>query len=310
MEKAQPLHIKYRPTSFSEMVGNESTVKSLQLLAGHPEGNPHSIVFHGPSGCGKTTLSRILAAELECSPTDFTEINAAEARGIDVIRAVEDSCYFRPLHGKVKIFLFDECHRLTTDATNALLKLVEETPDFIYFLFCTTEYNSLIKTLRTRLTPYPVNLLNVKDMKKLLTTVIDAEGVDFPDDVVNALITSAQGSPRQALVALGKVIDIASDAEILTVLEDYAVSETSLLEFCRELVRPGKKDITKWKDTLLDAAKDPESARLIIGGYLSAVLLNGGDPHIADMLSLFSSSMERDGKPALIYSCYLALLSA
>lgn len=310
MIETLPLHTKYRPKTLDEIVGNKTTVNSLQLLISQDQGRPHAIAFYGPSGCGKTTLARIFAGGIGCHSRDFYEINAADARGIDTIRGIAEGCRFAPLSGEVKVYLLDECHRITADGANALLKLLEDTPSHVYFVLCTTEYRNLLNTIRTRVTPFEVFPLNRADMSKLINRVLEGEGVTFPSNIINELIRSANGSPRQALVLLGKVIDITDDNEVLQAIKEVTVNEADLIDFCKALIKPSGKKFTDWKSVLEEAAKDPENSRITIASYLSAVLLNTGDQHIADVLYLFSENMYYGGRAAFISACYLAYTSA
>ena len=148
-----PLHIKYRPQTWDEIKGNEAVVEGLesQFSSKSKKNRPHVFLFYGPSGCGKTTLARIVKDELECSEANFNELNVANTRGIDTIREVIQFSHYSTFDGSPRIFLFDEAHKLTNDAQNALLKVLEDTPPKVYFILCTTDPKKIIKTIRNEM---------------------------------------------------------------------------------------------------------------------------------------------------------------
>jgi DNA polymerase-3 subunit gamma/tau len=138
------LYLKHRPSLFKQVIGQDDAVNVLQqLLKG--DRFPHALLLSGPSGCGKTTLARICRDKLECTGADFQELNGADTRGIDTIREIRSHLNLRPMHGKCRIWYIDEAHKLSNDAQNALLKMLEDTPTTAYFMLATTEPNKLIK---------------------------------------------------------------------------------------------------------------------------------------------------------------------
>jgi len=144
---AVELYRKYRPTKFSQVLGQREAIATLANM-GKRRAVPHCLLFTGPSGVGKTTLIRILREKLGCKEHDYVEINAAEARGIDTIRDIQRRLTLSPLSGRCRVWAIDECHRLTTDAQSALLKILEDTPPTAYFMLATTEPNKLLTTER------------------------------------------------------------------------------------------------------------------------------------------------------------------
>jgi len=201
-DEQQPLHIKYRPQTFDELIGNETTIESLKSILQREKGEIRSFLFTGPSGCGKTTIARIMANELKCSDRDLQEYNSSNTRGIDTIREIANNCRYSPLNGKVKIYLLDEIHKATNDAQNALLKLLEDTPNHVRFILCTTDPEKLLKTIKTRCSTFVVSSLQRAKIMKLLKWVCEEEKCDISQKVIQKIAECADGSPRQSLVLL------------------------------------------------------------------------------------------------------------
>ena len=130
------LYLQYRPIELSQLKGNADIVATLEGMLDNRTSCPHAFLLHGPTGCGKTTIGRIIASSLGCKDSDFTEVDSADFRGIDTIREIRKSSQFMPTHGDVRVWLIDECHKMTNDAQNALLKILEDTPTHIYFVLC------------------------------------------------------------------------------------------------------------------------------------------------------------------------------
>ena len=200
----QELYKRHRPKTYKAMVGQESTVK-VMLGWGKQKATPHCILFTGPSGCGKTTLARILAAKLKCSPHDLNEVNSADFRGIDSVRRIRSEMNLAPVAGACRIWIIDECHKMSNDAQNAILKLLEDTPKHVYFFLATTDPHKLLKTIKTRATEMVVRLLTDDQINSLILSVGKKEEVDVSDEVMDSLVQASAGSARKALVLLEKV---------------------------------------------------------------------------------------------------------
>lgn len=298
-------HKTYRPSSFDEIVGNQTTVNLLRRLI--KDGKlPKTMMFCGPSGCGKTTLAKIIKNELKCSDVDFTELNAANTRGIDTIREVIDNSKYVPFSGGNKIFLFDEAHKITTDAQNALLKLVEDTPPNAYFILCTTDPGKLILTLRDRCTPFPVKALTLSQLVSLLRKVSKTEGKNTSEDVLLALAQAANGSPRHALVALGQVIDLPQD-QALELIKEIEIGTKEIIDICRALV---KEPRPSWKEIAILLKKveitEQERARLAIIAYLASTLVNSGRESIGQMMEHFAHPFYNPGRGELVNALWKA----
>ena len=301
----------HRPTTFEEFVGNKSTMESLiSVLDRDIEKVPHVFLFTGPSGCGKTTLSRIVVTDLECDPIDYKEINAADLNGVGSARAIIQEASFAPMgDGNVKIYYLDEAHKLTTAAQNALLKILEDTPKHVYFILSTTEEQKLLKTIKTRCHIFRVTPLLKPDMITLIKKVAKKEKYKISNEVLKAIIKSADGSPRQALVILDSIIDIEDEKKALKTIVSSVPQEASIKDFCTVLLSQDAKKF-KWKELsrlIKSNTDEPETVRRGIMGYLTAVLLNNGSPQVAEILSCFLDNYYDSGKSGLVLSCYSAV---
>ncbi|MBU6427695.1 MAG: AAA family ATPase, partial [Cyanobacteria bacterium REEB65] len=211
------LYQKYRPETFDQVVGNEKLIEQLgALLVG--EDPPHAYLLHGPSGCGKTTIGRIAARCLGVADDDFVEVDSADFRGIDTIRDMRRNAMFRALRGERRMWLLDECHKLSNDAMNALLKGLEDPPPHVYYVLCTTDPDKLLPTIRGRCVSFQVSRLDQREMVRLLNRVATAEGVRLDRTVLQVLAERADGHSRDALQALEKVL-VTDEADRMAVVE-------------------------------------------------------------------------------------------
>jgi DNA polymerase-3 subunit gamma/tau len=219
------LYRTYRPQSFSEVVGQEPVVRTLTnaIETGRVR---QAYLFAGPRGTGKTSLARILAKGLNCErgPTaepdnvchscvsisagtslDVIEMDAASQRGIDDIREIRERVVLQPVEGRSKVYILDEAHQLTDAAWNALLKLIEEPPPHLLFVFCTTELAKVLPTVRSRCQTFVFQRPRLPDLIKLLRRVADGESIDVPDAALGLIARAARGSFRDAVSTLDQL---------------------------------------------------------------------------------------------------------
>jgi DNA polymerase-3 subunit gamma/tau len=301
-----PLHLDYRPATLDEIIGNESVKDSLSSIFARKD-RPHTFLFIGPSGTGKTTLGRIVKNMLECSDSDFIELNSANTRGIDTIRELSQNCHYSPIDGNVKVYLLDEVHQQTKDAQHAILKLLEDTPSHVYIILCTTEPEKLLKTIHTRCTTYQTKPLTEKETKALLCSVLKKEKVsDFSDKVLNEIIRVSEGCPRQALVILDQVIDILDETAAFSAVSSFSSEEAEVIDICRALFKNENWNTVKGKVKAVIQNVEPEKIRYAILGYMQAVLLNKADDRASMLIDLFSENTYSSGKAGLVNSIYLA----
>lgn len=304
--KERGLHLEERPTSFKTVVGQPSAVAQLQGLAKSPGGLPHCLLFTGPSGCGKTTLARIVRKKLACGDRDFFEINAADSRGIETVRAIQQRVGLSPLDGETRVWLIDECHALTGDAQSAFLKLLEEPPPHAYFMLATTHPEKLRAAIQTRCIEIKVRALTVTEISALVNRVCEERDKKLTEDVVLRLADVADGSARKALNLLQQIMELESEEVQIQALEN-ADAKVAAIEIARAIM--SKKS---WKDVCAILAKcdeEPESIRWMILSYFGKVATGGGRfaQDAIHVLECFQYNYYDTKKAGLILSCYNAL---
>ena len=206
------LSLKWRPSSFSEVVGQDHISRALSNAI-KLDRIAHAFTFSGPRGVGKTSTARILAKNLNQveninESIDIIEMDAASNRGIDEIRNLRESVNYAPSNGKYKIYIIDEAHMLTKEAFNALLKTLEEPPSHVVFIFATTELYKMPETILSRTQRYDFNRLSLDSIKKHLEFVLKSENIKYDDESLNKISEKSDGSMRDALSILDQMICI------------------------------------------------------------------------------------------------------
>jgi len=247
---------KYRPTTFSEVVGQEHVTRTLAnaFASGRVH---HAFLFCGPRGCGKTTLARIVGKALNCdlgatpspcgtcsacasigngSAVDYHEMDGASNRGIDAIRELTEAVRYQPAVLRKKVYVIDEVHMLTTEAFNALLKTLEEPPPHVTFVLATTEPHKLPNTILSRCQRYDFKLVPASRLAQHLTRIFASEALTASADAISLLVRESGGSVRDALSLCDQLISFVGDATITEqhVAEVLGVADRSLT---RSLVR-------------------------------------------------------------------------
>ncbi|MFD5079798.1 DNA polymerase III subunit gamma and tau [Streptomyces sp. NPDC058371] len=241
------LYRRYRPESFAEVIGQEHVTDPLQQALRNNRVN-HAYLFSGPRGCGKTTSARILARCLNCeqgpTPTpcgecqscqdlarngpgsiDVIEIDAASHGGVDDARDLREKAFFGPASSRYKIYIIDEAHMVTSAGFNALLKVVEEPPEHLKFIFATTEPEKVIGTIRSRTHHYPFRLVPPGTLREYLGEVCGREGTPIEDGVLPLVVRAGGGSVRDSMSVMDQLLAGAADAGVT-----YAMA-TSLLGY-------------------------------------------------------------------------------
>lgn len=207
------LYRKYRPSTFSEVLGQEHIVTALK---GAIElGNiSHAYLFAGTRGTGKTSLARIFAFSIGTTERDLHEIDAASNRGVDDVRALREEVHTLPFESKYKVYIIDEVHMLTKEAFNALLKTLEEPPAHVIFILATTELEKLPDTIISRCQTFTVKKPNTEILKKMILRVAKSEGYTIESSSAELLALLASGSFRDAHGYLQQVIASSKDKVI------------------------------------------------------------------------------------------------
>jgi DNA polymerase-3 subunit gamma/tau len=304
------LYRRYRPETFAELIGQSQVTDPLRTALRTDRVN-HAYLFSGPRGCGKTTSARILARCLNCAegPTDtpcgtcascvelardgggsldVVEIDAASHNGVDDARDLRERAAFAPARDRYKIFILDEAHMVTTQGFNALLKLVEEPPDHVKFIFATTEPEKVIGTIRSRTHHYPFRLVPPAQMLDYVQKMCADEGVEVDGGVLPLVVRAGGGSVRDTLSLLDQLI---------------AGSEGGTIQYERAVALLGYTH-----GALLDEVVDAIAARDAgaVFGAVDRVIQTGQDPRrfVEDLLErlrdLIVVAATRDGASAVL----------
>lgn len=201
------LYRKYRPETFSDVVGQEQAV-NLLVSSIKQKKISHAYLFCGGRGTGKTTVARIVARDIGCNPEDIIEIDAASNRGIDEIRALRDAVRTSPFSSPYKVYIVDEAHMLTKEAANALLKTLEEPPSHVVFILATTDPEKLPQTIVSRCQKVVFNQPELKVLADRLITVAEKEDRRLSDETAELIARHGKGSYRDALGILEQVLAI------------------------------------------------------------------------------------------------------
>ncbi|MFJ5546960.1 DNA polymerase III subunit gamma and tau [Streptomyces sp. NPDC093225] len=284
------LYRRYRPESFAEVIGQEHVTAPLMQALRNNRVN-HAYLFSGPRGCGKTTSARILARCLNCeqgpTPTpcgecqscrdlarngpgsiDVIEIDAASHGGVDDARDLREKAFFGPAASRYKIYIIDEAHMVTSAGFNALLKVVEEPPEHLKFIFATTEPEKVIGTIRSRTHHYPFRLVPPGTLREYLGEVCGREGIPVEDGVLPLVVRAGAGSVRDSMSVMDQLLAGAAEDGVT-----YAMA-TSLLGYT--------------DGSLLDAVVDAFAAGDGAAAFevVDRVIEGGNDPRrfVADLL--------------------------
>ncbi len=299
------LYRKYRPKSFSEVVGQEHVVKSLQgaLELGK---TGHAYLFVGPRGTGKTTMARLLAKTINCEKRtgigkepcntcyvcqefnegrnlDLTEIDAASNRGIDEIRDLRESVRFGPTHSRYKVYIIDEVHQLTKDAFNALLKTLEEPPSHAIFILASTEPQKIPETVSSRTQQFNFRNLTQSQILEKLNKVARAEKLNIDDEALRVVALSGHGSLRDAESNLAKLVSFGNKKITLAETQDVLgfIPLKAFYDFIGLLILNKKEEAVNFINNLYESGVDLDEFSKSFIDYLRKLLISNLNPNRA-----------------------------
>lgn len=304
------LYKKYRPDDISGIVGQPEAVNVVGgwIKAGNI---PHSIMFEGPTGVGKTTFARCLAKQLGATDVlNYREMNVSVDRGIAMVEdLIEDVS--SNLFGGNRVWVLDELHGVSKSAQNSLLKVLEESPSYAYFVFCTTDPQKIIPALLNRCSRISLRAIPATRIEQLVLDVASKEGRDIPVEVARGISLKTEGSARSALVLLEQVLAV-SDPDAMQAIVSQAsfdnFNDPSIQEFWKVLFsyRP-----VGWSEVVASFDKLTESEETIRRITLRALATRlrryrGGIPmdKLADMMRIFQFGLEESGRDGLLLMVY------
>jgi DNA polymerase III subunit gamma/tau len=328
------LYRKYRPQNFDEVVGQEPVVRTLRNAISSGQVR-QAYLFAGPRGTGKTSLARILAKALNCAqgPTpdpdgtchacvaiaggtslDVIEMDAASQRGIDDIREIRERVVLQPVEGRYKVYILDEAHQLTDAAFNALLKLIEEPPPHLVFVFCTTDLSKMLPTVRSRCQTFVFSRPRLPELVRLLRRVAAGEGIETPEAALALVARSARGSYRDAVSTLDQ---LAAATERNVTVQSFlqllgAVEEEALFRLCDLVVDRDTAGALTFVEELVEQGQDLGRLVTDLLEHLRHVLLVQHMGEVPESLPVTEETRERlhaqanqIGEPTVLRLCDL-----
>jgi len=296
------LYRKYRPQTFSEIIGQEHVVKTLTNAIAS-DAVSHAYLFSGPRGSGKTTIARLLAKAVNCHERkdgqfepcnkcsscleimegrslDLIEIDAASHGGIDGIRELRDGIKFSPNKEKYKVFIIDECHQLSKDAANALLKTLEEPPPYAIFVLATTEIHKMIPTIISRTQRFDFRKLTLNEIMKRLEIICEKEKAKVDKSVLEFVALNSGGSIRDAeslldqVFTLGGVLGKGEGIGVKEVQDLLGIADTAVLaQFVDFISEKNSQKAISFLQETFERGLDPRQFAKALIGYLRKILI-------------------------------------
>jgi len=324
---------RYRSQTFDDVVGQDAVAQTLRNAI-ESDRVAHAYLFNGTRGVGKTTMARVLAKSLNClefdEPTltpcckcdscinvntgedlDVIEIDGASNNGVDNIRELRQNAIYRPARSRFKIYIIDEVHMLSTGAFNALLKILEEPPEHVKFIFATTEPNKVLPTIQSRCQRFDFSSISPPVVATQLKKVLESEKITADDDLILHLSRLANGSMRDALSLLDQLISTGTQPLTVEVLEEF-LGEPNRAKICHLLDRVGEKDAAEVLNIVNSLLKGGLTCIQIVDSLVDCMrdlMVIGVSGDNSDLLMLtpgekkaMSQVAQKFDTPALIYS--------
>lgn len=276
------LIIRHRPTKFSEVIGQKEIVTSFR--AALDDGTSHAFLFTGQPGVGKTTLARLGAKYRGTTAANLTEVDAATYSGIDDMRALTASLGYRPLGGKntTKSLIIDEAQAISRQAWQSLLKMIEEPPEWVLWLLCTTDPSKVPDSIKSRCSVYTLKPLRVTELFDYLLEIAEIEKFDTPRPVLELCAKMADGAPRSALSNLAVCYAAKDRAEAASLIADAeAVQEGTPYALAKALADGWKWDkIQPLLQSMAEADQSAETVRHTVRAYFTKVIIGTKDAQV------------------------------
>ena len=298
------LYLRVRPQEFEDILGNEAAVQVLQTALAKPEATrPHVYALTGISGGGKTTLARICAKALGAQ--EVHERNCSKDTGKDAMDDLTDSFQYLPTSGDCSVYILDECHFLSKQAWSTLLKPMEDCPKHVHIFLLTSEAHKIPAANLNRCLAVEVKPLSPKDAQLLIRQTIKSQDLDLPRDAWLPIIEASEGSSRQILQNVEKVVDaLASGAEMaeaLALVTSAQEDDPGVKELYKALCNGSRATREALKAL---KGQDPEALRRGVLGYATTVYLNTGDGKPLEIIQAMSTGNTFDcGFPGLVAMC-------
>jgi DNA polymerase-3 subunit gamma/tau len=277
---SEVLYRKYRPKKFEDVIGQDHVVKVLEAQVKSGD-IAHAYVFAGTRGTGKTSVARILASEIGITSNDIYEIDAASHTGVDDIREINDSVYSLPFDSKYKVYILDEAHMLSKQASNALLKTLEEPPAHVIFILATTEIHKIPETVLSRCQVYTFKKPTQEVLKKVVQNICKKEGFKIDDPSAELVSLLGDGSFRDTLGIVQKIVSFSKDKNI-SEEEVRLVTGAGSVELINGVVEAISKDdlsmaLSKTKEVVMQNLDISVFIKLLLHMVRAVMLLSFGE---------------------------------
>lgn len=290
MADTEALILRYRPKTWEEVVGHKSIATSVANVV--EKRSSHAFLFTGEPGVGKTTFARLIASYLGVTGSDLLEIDAATYTSIDDMRAITQTLMYRPMDDEVKVIIVDEAHAASKSALTSLLKSVEEPPEWVFWIFCTTDANRIPDTIRSRCAAYHLDPVDNDDLFQFLDDVAYDEKLEVDGGVLQVCVKEAHGSPRQALSNLAICSECKTRQEAADMLRSAGGGDDTNAGKLAAALIGGKS----WEiiHPILQSLQttEPESIRFHVRGYLTKVIMGdkaGSEKAILGLLPILEA---------------------